>query len=552
MRRVNRHGGGEVAASKRALPVVWVLAGLFLRLFLRGRPRSMAGATVSGLTLRVVGVLLLYLLMGVMALSTWKLGIFERSTTLHAFTLMMVGMMMAGSSGTLLFNAEEADILLHRPVTPRALLAAKVCVMVAAGVGLALALNVVGLVVGVWGPHGSWLFVPAHVCAMVLEVVFAASLVTLAYGWCLRCFGRERLDNFMTVAQVVVAVGAMAGGQLVPRLLLRMDGADVGEAMRWMVILPPAWFGALTAVLTGGSVSGLTIGLAVWGVVATGLVAWLAVGRLSAAYGDALTALNEAGPAAVGARHGRLAERVLDWPLVGRWLADPVERAAFKLTVAGLLRARDVKLRIYPQLAQLCAYPVIFLVVLPGGNPGPGETSGFGIAFAGAMASTMVFNTLEMLRFSDHWRGGEIFRAAPLSSPAPLFHGARKAVLLLLCGPVALLLTGVLLLWKGWSGGALLLLPGFCAMPFFSLLPGLWHTVVPFAEAPEQARNMSAGFLRMVVVLGAALVIAAATSWADEHGWLGLLLIVEMGLVFVASGALRLGIDGRPWPRDDG
>jgi hypothetical protein len=55
MRRVNRHGGGEVAASKRALPVVWVLAGLFLRLFLRGRPRSMAGATVSGLTLRVVG-----------------------------------------------------------------------------------------------------------------------------------------------------------------------------------------------------------------------------------------------------------------------------------------------------------------------------------------------------------------------------------------------------------------------------------------------------------------------------------------------------------------
>ena len=96
-----------MAASRRALPVVWVLAGLFLR----GRPRSMAGATVSGLTLRVVGVLLLYLLMGVMALSTWKLGLFERSTTLHAFTLMMVGMMMAGSSGALLFNAEEADIL---------------------------------------------------------------------------------------------------------------------------------------------------------------------------------------------------------------------------------------------------------------------------------------------------------------------------------------------------------------------------------------------------------------------------------------------------------
>ncbi len=40
--------------------------------------------------------------------------------------------------------------------------------------------------------------------ALVLQVVFAASLVTLAYGLCLRWFGRERLDNFITAAQVMV------------------------------------------------------------------------------------------------------------------------------------------------------------------------------------------------------------------------------------------------------------------------------------------------------------------------------------------------------------
>jgi len=504
--------------------------------------------------LRLAGLLLLYTLMGVVALSTWRLGVFERSTTLHAFTLMMVGMMMAGSSGTLLFNAEEADILLHRPVTPRALLGAKVWVMVVMGVTLAVALNLVGLVLGMFGPHGTLMFLPAHLLALVFEVVFAAGLVTLAYGLCLRWFGRERLDNFITAAQVLVAVGAMVGGQLVPRALARMDSQEVEQVVRWMLALPPAWFGALATVLTGAPVSTFTVVLAVWGLVATALVAWLALVRLDAAYGEGLMALNEAGPAAVrpGARHGRLADRLVALPLVRRWLADPVERAAFRLTAAGLLRARDVKLRIYPQLAQLCAYPLVFLVALPGRTHGHGEASGFGVAFAGAMAATMVFNTLEMLRFSDHWRGADIFRMAPLASPAPLFHGTRKAVLILLCGPVIVVLGTVLFVWKGWSGGALLLLPGFCAMPLFAMLPGLWHTLVPFSEPPEQAKNMSAGCLRMILVLVAAAAIAGAAWWADARGWLGLLLIAEAGLVAVATGALRLAIDARPWPRDDG
>ncbi len=551
MKGARKEAGG---AAGRVRPVWRVLTVLFLRLFLRGRPRSVAEAASRRMVWRLGGLLVLYGVLGVVAMSTWRLGVFERSTSLHAFTLMMVGIMMAGSSGTLLFNAEEADILLHRPVTPRQLLAAKVLVMVVIGVTLAVALNLIGLVLGVVGPGGSWLFVPAHLLALVMQVVMAAGLVTVAYGLCLRWFGRERLDNFITAAQVLVAVGAMIGSQLVPRVLVKMDGPTAAEAMRWMMVLPPAWFGAMVAVLTGASVSALTVGLACWGVVATAGVGWLAVSRLARAYGDGLLALNEAGAGAVrpAGRHGRWTQRLLRLPPVGRWVSDPVERAAFTLTVAGLLRARDVKLRIYPQLAQLCAYPLVFLVAAPGRGGGHGEGAGFGVAFAGAMAATMVFNTLEMLRFSDHWRGGDIFRQAPLASPAALFHGTRKAVLLLLCGPIVVVLTAVVFFWKGWAGGAVLLLPGFLAMPFFAMLPGLWHTLVPFSEAPEHAKNMSAGCLRMIVVLVAAVIIGAAAWWADSRGWLGLLLIVEAGVVAVATGALRFGIDGRPWEREEG
>lgn len=542
------------ADHRRAMPAWRVLSRLFLKLFLRGRPRSKAEAASGGMRLRLSGLLLLYTLMGLVAVSTHGLGVFERSTMLHAFSLMMVGIMMAGSSGTLLFNVEEADILLHRPVTPRELLVAKVWVLVVMGVTLATALNLIGLGMGVAGKHGSWLFVPAHLAGLVLQVVFAASVVTLGYGMCLKWFGRERLDNLITAAQVLVAVGAMLGGQLVPRALTHLERSSVENAVQWLVVLPPAWFGALTTVLRGEAVDAPTLGLACWGVVATAGVAWLALHRLAGAYGDGLLALNEAGPTAArpGRGHGRWVTRVLAWPGVRHWVSDPVERAAFTLTAAGLWRARDIKLRIYPQLAQLCAYPIIFLIAMPGSRHAHGEGAGFGVAFAGAMASTMVFNTLEMLRFSDHWKGADIFRIAPLASPAPLFHGTRKAVLLLLCGPIMIVLTSVLLAWKGWSGGALLLLPGFVAMPLFAMLPGLWHTLVPFSEPPEQAKNMTAGCLRMIVVMLAALVIAGAAWWADGRGWLGPLVIIEAGVVAVVAGGLRQGIDARGWPVERG
>ena len=147
-------------------------------------------------------------------------------------------------------------------------------------------------------------------------------------------------------------------------------------------------------------------------------------------------ALNEAGPGAVkpGGRHGRVIGRILALAPIRYWLRDPVERAAFQLTAAGLVRARDVKLRVYPQLAQLAVFPLIFLVGTSSRRHGdPGGFSALPIAFVGAMLSTMIFNSIEMLRFSDHWRGAELFRLVPLESPARLFHGARKAMLLLLC-----------------------------------------------------------------------------------------------------------------------
>ena len=76
-----------------------------------------------------------------------------------------------------------------------------------------------------------------------LEALFCTGSVVLVYQLCLRWFGRERLEGLMTIAQVLVSVGAVLSGQILPQLVFRIDHVlNVGEIAWWINLLPPAWF----------------------------------------------------------------------------------------------------------------------------------------------------------------------------------------------------------------------------------------------------------------------------------------------------------------------
>lgn len=115
-----------------ALSPEQTLRRLFLTLFLRGRgarglKKEKAPKSVGS---KLATTLVLYAVFGCMALVFMGQPVFALSVYLHAMTLMFVGMFVASSSGEVLFNKEEADILMHRPVAPRSLLWAKISVLV--------------------------------------------------------------------------------------------------------------------------------------------------------------------------------------------------------------------------------------------------------------------------------------------------------------------------------------------------------------------------------------------------------------------------------------
>ena len=230
------------------------LQQLYLTLFLRGRsarglnkaqsPKSVAG--------KLWGTLAMYGLVGLLALTFLSQTSFILSFYLHGMSLLFLGMFRASSAGEIQFNTDEAEILLHRPVEPRPLLWAKVFVLTRLSLWLALAFNLTGLIMGSVGRNGTWLFLPVHLASTCLAALFCSGSVVLLYQLCLRWFGRERLDNLMTGAQVLLAVGMMAVSQMVPLMMRTMGPTAVSIGGKWwMFLLPPAWFAGFDEVFTG-------------------------------------------------------------------------------------------------------------------------------------------------------------------------------------------------------------------------------------------------------------------------------------------------------------
>ncbi len=505
------------------------LGKLFLTLFLRGR--AVRGLKKAGVP-KSVGwklklILGFYAFAGCMALTSLSQPVFTLAIYLHAMTLLFLGTYIASSAGEMLFNKEEADILGHRPVTSKALLRAKIQVLLRMSLWMAGAFNLVGFFVGVAASDGGWFFPVSHAFSTVLQALFCTGSVVLVYQLCLRWFGRERLDTVMTAAQVLMTVGFVVGSQVAPQLIARFGRQmHVQPDAWWMWLLPPAWFAGLDDALAGSHGKG-SWAMAVAGVLLTVLVLWLAFGKLAQTYGAGLQAVNEATGSTPGPRKsGRgLLSQLVHAPPLRWWLRDSVSRASFLLATAYLMRDRDTKLRVFPGLAPMLVMPLIpFFSASDNG----GAFSGLSILvpFSSCYLGILPLVALGLLETSQQWRAAEIFRAAPTPGPASLCHGARVAVMCLLVLP-ALLLYGVILWLVGIGAKQFaLMLPGLILLPVYALIPCLRGHAVPISQPPEGVNAAGRG-LRQLVVMFVSLALGGVSLWAFSTGWFVWFLLGE-------------------------
>lgn len=524
------------------------LRRLFLTLFLRGRgARGLTKDAAPKSVGRKLGLtLLFYAFFGGMAFLFRGQSVFLLSAYLQAMTFVFLGMFVASSAGEILFNSEEADILLHRPVTSRALLWAKVWVLVEVSLWLAGAFNLVGFFVGMQATDGGWAFPLAHAISTAMLALFTTGCVVLVYQLCLRWFGRERLEGMMVACQIVTVMAAMLGGQILPRLVIRSDGSLLGvdEATWWIRLLPPAWFAGFDDALAGSGAGG-SWQLAALAVLSTALVLWLSFGKLAHTYEVGLQTLNErVSRGGQRSSRGRWLGALVDRPPLRWWLRNPVVRASFLLSAAYLFRDRETKLRVYPGLAPFLVLPLIFVF---GPNRHSDSTmGGFGIAFVSGYMGLIPMLGVSLLRYSQQWQATDVFRAAPIAGPAPLCQGARQAVLCCLTLPLVLIVAAIMVLTQPNGSSVLLLIPGVIATPVFALVPSLSGKGVPLSQPGEEAKSANRG-LSMIGVTMIAMALSGIVAVAWSFGWFWWLILVELVVVAVLYVALRQKAETVRW-----
>lgn len=522
-----------------------VLRRLYLTLFLRGR--SARGLNpkrgTKSVAVRLGMTLFFYALIGCLSLTLLGQPLFSLSIYLHGASLFFVGMFVASSAGEVLFNQEEAEILLHRPVAPSAMLWAKVSVLLQVSLWLSLAFNLAGLLGGSLGGSGSLLFAPAHVVSSVISALFCTSGVVLVYQLCLRWFGRERLDGLMTFAQVVMTLVLVMGSQLAPRLMNYLPGEiQLSAKTWWLAALPPAWFAALDETLIGRGHPTMWA-LAAIGVSATAAVMALAFGKLAGSYESGLQTMSEAGarrPAKAG--QPRALQRLVSMPPLSWWLRHPVERAGFQLVGAYMIRDRDVKLRLYPGLVPMIMMPVVMLA----NSLRHRESGDFMMLMGGCYIPLIPMMALNLLRFSQHWQASDVFLITPTLGPGRLMMGARKAVEVFLVIP-ALLVMGAAFVWiSGGFSGLLQLLPGILALPVYSRISGIGSRQLPLSLPGEEARSAGRGLL-IIVSMMSAMAVGGMAGMARHFGYLIPFLIVEAALAWLCAVLMDARSVNLPW-----
>jgi hypothetical protein len=520
------------------------LRQLFLTLFLRGHSsRGLQKEKIAkSVGQKLARTLALYAFLGMLALFFFGQPVFALSIYLHGMTFMFLGMFIASSAGEILFNKEEADILLHRPIETKSLLWAKVRVLVEVSLWLACAFNLVGFFIGAGASDGGLLFPVAHTISTVLQAMFCTGCVVLVYQLCLRWFGRERLDGLMTTAQVLISIGAVLSGQILPQMFSRLDAKSINSTPWWIALLPPAWFAGFDDALVGSGATS-SWGLFAAGLIATALVLWLSFGILARDYEIGLQSLNEGVAAGKKNRsRRRWIDALVQLAPLRWWLRDPVGRASFLLCGAYLLRDRDVKLRVYPALTPFLIMPIFLVFNQSSDGSGGGE---FGIAFAGAFAGMVPMFGLTLLQFSQQWRAADIFRAAPIAGPARICHGARRAVLCFLAIP-AIIAFGILAwLTQGDAVQLLLLVPGLIVMPVYALISSLVGAV-PFSQPIDEAKSAGRG-LTMIGTMSVSALIAgmAALTWTAGFFWH--FVAIELLVVIGLCTALHFKLDRKRW-----
>ena len=335
----------------------------------------------------------------------------------------------------------------------------------------------------------------AAICTVI--TVFCLRLAGLIYYVLLKTFSGERLKDILSGFQVFITIAMILAYQIVPRII---DIAEFSKAelsfSPFYFILPSAWVAAIFELFFGVSSAWYYYVLTGVAVLAVVLMEIIYHKKIMPEFEGELEKLTEtAKESKTLSSFSRLMCKILS--------KDEQENAFMKLVLIQISRNRDIKLKLYPQLANVFILPIIMLlsqVSRKGGFDAVLETIrdgrwGLALLYFVGLTSSAIYNIIGQ---SENKENILFYQVLPIENLSKCIRAGVKVVLFGYLTPIFLILSAGLVTICGIGAVPDVIIAYLGFIFITSLMIRLTTWTLPFSE---EAVTHKAGYNMLMFVI---------------------------------------------------
>jgi len=376
--------------------------------------------------------LIMYAFMGLFLMMTLVIKIniiYQFSIYFSVFMFLILTVFISDFSSVIL-DVKEKNLIGSKGVSLKTLNAAKLTHIFIYMMYLTIALS--GFSILVSFKYGT-VFMLVFILDIILIDLFMIMVTALVYFVTLKFFDGEKLKDMINVVQIILSVTIVLAGQIIPRLFSFIDFKIVYSPKIWHYIFPPMWFAAPLEIINSGeaNISFIVMSLLAVGMPVISIVIYV---KLAPTFEQYLQKLND------NTYKSKKDKEKLSFKVSKIICINKEERVFFNFVNNVISTERTFKLKAYPSLGLSFIFPFIFMAI------GISDVKSF-MDFKAQMADSKSFialyggvlmlpNILMLLKYSEMYKGGWIYKIMPIKNTETIFKGTIKAIIYKFVAPI--------------------------------------------------------------------------------------------------------------------
>ena len=461
------------------------------------------------------------------------------------YIMVMVSMTLITDFSSILLDTSDNTIILPRPVDSKTLFTARITHILLYLGQLAAGLSIIPSII-VFVQYGGLLFI-AFWILVGLSILTALVMTNALYLAIMQFASEEKLRSIINYFQIVMAIVIMAGYQILPRMIERIDArAFVFDIQWWSFLLPPVWMAASMELVLFKLFDRPHLALFFCAFVLPAIGLYVVNRFLSPAFNRRIATLGEG-----ALRIEKETRRDGGMRRISHWITkSPEERATFNIIYKVLGRDRKIKLKIYPSFGYIAVFGLIFMMR---------SQEDLATTWANLpqtqyhlMLLYLTFMVLQValyeIPYSDDFRASWIYYSAPIYRPGNILAGALKAICVRLFFPGYIIISSfVLVIWgiRVLDDVLIAMLNNFIMLMILAMIN---KRPLPLSMAPDvktQSGNLMRSILTFLLIAALGLSHYLMTLLTNNSIYLAGIIPLQVVALYLAMRAYKR----TPWSR---